>query len=290
MNIAFPALFLFILILPGIICRRAYYATEKTILSHQPFTVEGAISIVLAIPLHLLWILITEIVSRVFTIDLSVNILHVFSLVSFASENFTEKALVNASSNIYPISIYFISLYIFSWVTGTGIRYYVQKRQLDINGPLSTIFKFDTPWYYLFKGVVTKKNVNSNGKTKREFLSGSDRYIQVTCAVTRPDHTYLYVGALDKFYFKRDGSLDRIVLAAASRRKIEDDDAAKDQANLSLPPFYLIEGHALVLKYDDISSLNINSKKIPARIDPEKSQTKNNIFGEIELRKPSSSP
>lgn len=257
MNIAFPALLVFALVLPGFICRSAYFDTEKTDLSNQPFSVEGTVSFVLSIALHLVWIQLSSAFSPILGFPVYVNVDDVFTLLSHTSENATQAALLNISNNIYPISTYFISLYIASWCLGTVAQMSVKHFELDIKFP--TLFKFDIPWFYQFKRVVLVSK-DEHGDTVKTVIT-KDKYpkffVMITCAVTRPDDTYLYSGALDDFFFKKDGTLDRIVLTAVYRRKISSDDEEKNAIDRASPPFYAIEGHRVIIRYEDISSLSI---------------------------------
>lgn len=253
MNIALPVLVIFILILPGIICRSSYYITEKTVLSHRPFTVEGSISLIVAAVLHLLWITIAN------NLGYDVKFQYVFALVSNAPGELTKEAINNVSEYKAEIAVYFFTLFASSWGMGAAANRLVKRLDLDIKGPLSTIFKFDTPWYYTFKGLV-EESEEKDGKlvVTKGYLADSFTFIQVTCSIVRPDDTYLYVGVLENFYFKRDGSLDRIVLAIPSRRKLTDDARAKSQADRTKEPFFVIHCKFLIVKYDDVSSLSID--------------------------------
>lgn len=249
MNIAFPALFLFILVLPGFICRASYFATEKTDLNTQPFSVDGTLSFIIALCLHFIWMHLAEIWGY------PINLNHVFSLLSHSSENAVSVAFSNIAPNIYPISVYFISLYVGSWGIGVLTQYGVRWLELDAKLPF---FKFDIPWYYQFRRVVLDVE-DETGKVIKKVVStvGPKRFVMLTCAVTLSDETYLYIGVLEDFFFKKDGTLDRVVLNAASRRKISDDESALEAVDTNSPPFHPIQGDKIIIKYDDISSLNI---------------------------------
>lgn len=254
MNIAFPALLLFILVLPGFICRFTYYESEKTDLNNQAFSIEGVLSFILSIVLHLIWMGIAHVLGR------PVDTGHVLSLLSHSSETAVTAALSNAADNIRLVSIYFLSLYFVAWALGLLAQTLVKYFSLDINGTLSFIFKFDTPWYYQLKGRVVR-TILRNGELVQElvYLDKSKPYVMVTCAITRPDDTYLYRGILDDFFLKRDGNLDRLVLSAPMRRKLSAD---------SSPELYEIPGDAMIIKYDDVSSMNIEYMSLPNDIPP----------------------
>jgi hypothetical protein len=259
MNIALPALFLFMLVLPGIILRSTYYATEKTDLSHQPFTTEGSISLIIAIIFHLAWIPISKYVWK------PVNIEYALSILSFSSDKITPEVIRNISENIYPISAYFGSIFIASWALGLSGQKLVREFGLDTDKRFSSIFRFDTPWYYLFKGLIKDTEtppINEGQNKDSKYIKDDYDFIQISCTIARPDHTYIYIGALVDFYFKDNGELDRIILQSVSRRKMIDDKQAENITNLKQPPFYEVIGYAMVIKYDDISSMNVIFKKI----------------------------
>jgi hypothetical protein len=249
-NVAFPALLTFLLILPGFIFRSAFTRSEKTQLDSRPYTSETVKSLILATILHTIWINAAHIISSA-TIDY-----HAFlSLLTFSRGEPLENAVRQASTEIPFIVKYFLSIYVGSYLLGTLAQKSVIKYKLDRHPILSDLSRFDTPWFYLFKGF-------------NDDADGAD-FVKLAVTLPHVGSTYLYYGILEDFFLTDDGQLERIVLSSVVRRKLEADDliTGNDQERSSdiTHRFYEILGDRLILKYTDITSLNIEYYKI---IDP----------------------
>ncbi|WP_160160785.1 hypothetical protein [Legionella sainthelensi] len=90
------------------------------------------------------------------------------------------------------------------------------------------------------------ENINKNG-----FI-----IIVVSAVLEVAGQGYLYRGELEDFYFDREGGLERLILRNASRRKIENDKTAPENAAIE-NRFYPIDGTYFVLKYSQITNLNV---------------------------------
>jgi hypothetical protein len=146
-----------------------------------------------------------------------------------------------------------MTIYTFSYLLGLSAQNLVLKYKLDRHYLLSELFHFDTPWFYLLKGF------NDEG-------DGAD-FVKLAVTVQQVEATYLYYGILEHFFLTETGNLDRIVLSAVVRRKLVDDDAIPSEPSAEgtvseVERFYEISGDRLVLKYHDITSLNIEYYKI----------------------------
>lgn len=94
--------------------------------------------------------------------------------------------------------------------------------------------------------------------------------ISVSAIVEVAGQAYLYHGFLDEYFTDKDGQLDRIVLTATERRRIEQDRAIEkpiQSAGENEPDvgpqdvavrFYPITGDYFVLRYSEIITLNIH--------------------------------
>jgi hypothetical protein len=247
-NVAFPALLTFLLILPGYIFRGAFTRSERTQLDNRPFTSETVKSLIIAIFLHAIWLQLSKLFAPI-SLDY-----HVFLTLFTAARGDLLELAINRSANHVPAFItYLMTIYIFSYLLGMSAQKMVIKYKLDRHPMLSELFRFDTPWFYLFKG----------------FNDEGDRadFVKLAVTVQQVEATYLYYGILEDFFLTDSGNLDRIVLSSVVRRQLTADDAALignmgSTLSEEQTRFYEISGDRLVLKYKDITSLNIEYYKI----------------------------
>lgn len=98
------------------------------------------------------------------------------------------------------------------------------------------------PWYYLLKGFDYPESNEIEGA-----------YVAAT--VDLGGKTYLYEGLLLDFQLGEDGALDRLILIEAERRLLRNDrQGTKDDDSR----FYNISGHYFILKYAQITTLNVS--------------------------------
>ncbi|MCG8070450.1 MAG: hypothetical protein N0C86_00545 [Candidatus Thiodiazotropha taylori] len=247
MNVAFPALLTFLLILPGFIFRGAFTRSERTQLDNRPFTSETVKSLILAIFLHALWLKLTNLITTI-SIDYQVFL----TLFTAARGDLLELAINRSAVHMPAFITYLMSIYICAYLFGLIAQKLVIKLKLDRHPLLSDFFRFDTPWFYLLKGF------NDEGDEAD--------FVKLAVTVQQVEATYLYYGILEDFYLTDSGNLDRIILSSVVRRQLIADDASVDQEDAEQPGearrFYEISGDRLVFKYKDITSLNIEYYKI----------------------------
>jgi hypothetical protein len=246
-NVAFPALLTFLLILPGFIFRGAFTRSERTQLDNRPFTSETVKSLILAILLHALWLQLSKLFTPI-TIDYQVFL----TLFTAARGDLLELAINRSAAHMPAFISYLLSIYISSYLLGLVAQKLVINLKLDRHPLLSDFFRFDTPWFYLFKGF------NDEGE-------GAD-FVKLAVTVQQVEATYLYYGILEDFYLTDSGNLDRIILSSVVRRQLISDETLTDmdespQESKAIR-FYEISGDRLVFKYHDITSLNIEYYKI----------------------------
>lgn len=245
MNIALPAIIIFSLVLPGFIVRTNIRRASKTSLDFSPFGKMVATSLMWAAALHIIWIFLT----LIFTgnrFDPAI----LMGLLS-AEKSLQASSIERTAAQFGDISFYFITLYIACPLFPKVVRFFVDKYSLDgIHSSSSWIFRFDdADWFYLFSGVDFKKG------EKPDFIS-------ISAVVEVGKESYIYKGALDDYFTDSDGELTRIVLSGASRRKLENDKFSCEDQPSEDQRFYEINGDYFVLKYDEISSLNVHYIKI----------------------------
>ncbi|NQZ33516.1 MAG: hypothetical protein HRU06_19775 [Oceanospirillaceae bacterium] len=242
MNIAFPAFFILILIIPGFIFQNSYEKVENTTIDKKTFDVSSSLAFFYALLIHALLISLLSL----FT---SININYEISLkLLTGSKSIPDADLSAIAANVPQIFWYFSSAYVFAFIAGKVF----QKIIFTLNPYKSSRFSFDTPWYYELKGK----------------LSGTQdaQLIKLSCLVDSKDSSFLYYGILEDFYLDSRGELNRIVLSNVQRRYIELDDAdtllnmmdsEQNTITSRSPRFYKIKGNRLILKYEDIRNINI---------------------------------
>lgn len=236
MNIAFPAFFLLLLVLPGFIFLSSYSRSENTRLDHRAFDSSSANALVIAALLHVIWVYIASSLDKPVDFELATKLMTGVKL----SE--TDTALI--ASSILWVWLYFLSIFLTSWILGNIF----QKFVTTFFPYKDSFFAFDTPWYYELKGFLSKEK--------------DAQLIELSCLCDNKDGSYLYYGILEDFYLDRDGQLDRLVLSNVYRRKLSDDNEDTKGANDAKPKetdhrYYKVRGDRLILKYTDISNINI---------------------------------
>lgn len=240
MNIALPALIVFLLLLPGFLFRYSYKRTEKTLLDFKPFGEATLKSIFAAFILDAVW---GWVIPPVFGFKVDFAILLALLSGSGQADAFS-KALSQASKYGWPTYCFFLSLFVFSWGAGRIARAVIEECAWDRKGRrFSNALRFDTPWFYLFKGYDEEKTPDG---------------VYVAALVDIDGGPYLYAGVLSEYFFTESGELDRLVLSAVVRRKLSND--RSDEGATQSPSndrFYSISGDYFVLKYSEINTLNI---------------------------------
>jgi hypothetical protein len=241
MNLALPALVVFILLLPGFIARSRFKRAERTLLDFSPFG-EAAIEAVLwACVFHVFWTLIT---SWCFSRFLQPEIvLHLLS--SDAAKQ--SLAIKVVAQNFHEIIGYFLSIFAGAYLLPTVIRRIITQFRLDRNEALfGRWLRFhQAPWYYLLSGS--------------DFSKGDEPdFIAISAIVDVAGKAVLFTGILDEYFVDSEGVLDRLILQDVMRRPIDDD---KPHVPTGIDPlrFYAVDGDYFVLRYAPCARLVVGS-------------------------------
>ena len=253
MNIAFPALLIFLLLLPGILYRYSYargpWGWENPT-SIRTVSDEIAYSAIVAVGFHVSWMLAASTLG--FRVDLA-------SLFAFLSGNFGKDSVLLQPSvraiteHRAAVLSYFLSLYASVAALGYGAHALVRWRQFDLRW---SMLRFENDWYYRLRGEVLGFGEN---EPSLHLPDG----VYASAVVEQGTETYLYWGILEDWALDGEGDLDRLYLTVAHRRRLRDDRASEtqDDADLGHGPderFYEIRGDALVLRYADVRTLNLD--------------------------------
>jgi hypothetical protein len=251
-NVAFSALLVFLLLLPGFLFRTYFKRAEKVVLDVKPFGQAAIDAFLTAIVLDLLWYWLT-----VLATGTRVDFRALLTLVAGEKSMDLEGAIAKLASDPWHPGLFFGSLYAFAIAAAFLLRRIVTRWRLDRRGaPLANFLRFDTPWYYLFTGY--DRDTEPNG-------------VAIGAVVSLGGTAYLYTGVLVEYFLDDQGQLNRLVLASAARRQLSED--AQDDATLTggwepaealgaAPTaaeerFYPIEGDYFVLRYAEVVTLNV---------------------------------
>lgn len=245
MNVALPAIVLLVLLLPGLIFRSALKRAEKIPLDYSPFGQVIAEGVLTAAALHALWLSIAH-----FALQLDFQLQLLLGLVSpNATQN--AAAIAELGGRGRMLAQYFGSLYLASYLIPRAVRWLISKGRLDRHDCwLSVVARFhQAPWYYLLTGADFAKDELPD-------------FIRVAAVVDVAGEAVLYRGVLEEWFVNQDdGTLDRLVISSAERRKF-DKDKSDGTASGSEERFYIIDGDYFVIRYADIVTLNVQYVRI----------------------------
>lgn len=240
MNIALPALVLFLLLLPGFMARSRVKYAERTFLDYSPFGQVVTEAVMWALVLHLCWV-----AGMTWMTPWRVRPDVVLALLS-ANPAEQTRAFAEVTATVGSIALYFTTLLGFSYLGPMAVRSVIQWQKLDRHdAPWRRFLRFDgAPWYYLLSGA--------------DFPKGDEPdCILVSAVVDIAGEAYLYTGILDEYFLDQDGNLDRLVLQQVMRRPFAKDKQG-NASPLSLDArFYAVDGDYFVLRYAEAITLNI---------------------------------
>jgi hypothetical protein len=253
MSFAFPALLVFLLVLPGIILRYSYargpwgWASPTSL---RRVSEELAYGVTFALVLHALWLVLV----RRLGFEPDVDSMFLLLIGNFGDgDRYLDRMLASVSHHFPWMAGYLVSLYGVSAVAGNLGHRAVRRLKLDHR---TKTFRFDNYWYYMLTGEVLDFKENA-GEGRR--VDG----VYFSAVVDHASGSYLYRGIVSDFTFDRDGALDTIVLADAHRRGLVDDreeGAPRAAVGPSVPDerYYEIRGDFLVLRSFEIRTLNLD--------------------------------
>lgn len=256
MNLAFQALLLLLLILPGVLFQYAYFHGKLSKEVSLPFTFPAITGrtikgLAIACGLHGLWLLVW---TKVFCLPANLKQVLYFLVGSHSDKTLLEQALDATSASAGQVSLYFGALYAISAISGAAASFVVRQAGWDRKYPL---LRFDNEWNYLFTGEVREFTADPRALAP---ISGT----YVSAVLEMGGQTYLYVGILVDYYFDRSGNLDRLLLRSAVRRNFAQDRQSPppegfdaSQGGMGAERFYVIDGDYVVIRYADVKNLNI---------------------------------
>lgn len=244
MNIALPAVLIFIILLPGFALRSRFKRVERSSFDFSPFGQVVTEAVLLAALLHASWLTMAFIVFG--------RVLDTSTLLALLSSDAVSQrgAFKVLSTTQGWVGAYFGTLLAFSFYAPTLARGAITRWKLDrVGAKFSPLLRFhQAPWYYLLTGA--------------DFERGDEPDLILISAIvdTKADQPMLYMGVLDEYFVNMDGELDRLVLSDVLRRPLDSD--RTDLKDPSLSRFYPVEGDYFVLRYSEAITLNIRYVKL----------------------------
>lgn len=239
MNLALPALVVFLLVVPGFVFRARWKTIERTSLDYAPFSATVVSGLLYAAVLHGVWMPVAYLV-----FDKVPDIRAVVGLLSSDSKLQEYGIGVLEKQQLY-VGAYVGSQLLLAYVGAPALRTFLIARRWHLHQHhwFLWIFYFDgAPWYQLLKG--------------RWLVDGeaSVDLVFVTAVVDVAGTPILYRGFVSQFFCNPDGSLDRLVLEDTHRRAFSRDKTPGMEGD---ERFYPIAGDLFVLRYSEAVTLNI---------------------------------
>lgn len=236
MNFALPAVLFLFFIIPGLVLFSRLYRVDGVVLDFQPISEKMGHVFFWSIFVHILLI---------FLLDEFANITVQYSVIVAAFSGKLEPNHVGVIANsLFKFAGYLFLSILVSYFVALAIRRTVEYCNLDKKYGL---LKFRSPWLYIF--------------TDDRDAGHAGTYISALVDVK--DGTYLYSGILEEYFFDKDGGLDRMVLSEVVRRKMSNDKGAVCTGESGGDErFYKIDGDYIVVRYDEIITLNVRYVKI----------------------------
>lgn len=239
MNIAFPALLIFLFLLPGLFFTLAFYNTDNKPLNYIPLTHKAAVSFFVTFLLHLCALFVlTEYFHQ------TIHFIDFFVLIAGVQNQLFATAIQSLHyTEVQGVIVYLLLMYVIAFSIGKIFRYLIKSLKIDRH---FNLLRLDSPWYYLFTGY--------------DWEDGQPDGVMISACVECGGQAYLYQGYLERFFLNEEGNIDRLVLTYPARRKIEDDKTPENSSPALR--FYPIDSHYFVLKYSEIKNLNVQFIKL----------------------------
>ena len=260
MNLALPALVVFLLLLPGFIARSRIKRVERLSLDYSPFGQVVTEAVVWAGALHLLWVsAMHRLTAWTLRPDIALELLSTDATAQ-------ARALHAVAAETPAVVAYFATLLVFAHLGPSAVRALVSWRRLDrIDSRLSPWLRFSgAPWYYLLSGADFRRE-------------DAPDFIAISAIVDIAGEPFLYTGILDDYFLDPEGQLDRLVLQQVMRRPLARD-KAEGSADPGLERFYAVDGDYFVLRYAEAITLNVEYIRVTAR-DPQSAQALERYLG-----------
>ncbi len=271
MNLAFQALLILAMLLPGLIFRSAYNRGVWNFPMGRlgPVSEQIPKAVIHSLWLNALWAMIARAMHEaaphwVWAIDFRAVACWISNDFGRDQVEFPRAldALVASPSRIFA---YLASLYGCSWLAGEACLRIVRGRKLDLK---YRRIRFDHEWHYLLRGEApdfpdpgyNQTLVPTTGFQGKAAFAEDCLATVVAAVVDFKETSYVYLGIVVDYYFDEQGNLDRLLLSTVKRRKLMDHegDSAEQGSNPAAERFQEIRGYYFVLRMSELRTLNID--------------------------------
>lgn len=261
MNIAFGALLLLLLLIPGLFFRVAYLNVRYSGKSFKTtFIDETLLALAPAFIIQILGFLFVEMI-----LGKQVSLETIYQLI-ISSAAFKNFGVIQRSLGYFLL--YNIVLWAVAWLLGYSTRRFIKRFKLHYKYP---IFRFQNDWYHILRGTI----LNFPGY---EGQTSDIAFVWLDVVLETRDSSFIYSGIVQEFFLSKDEGLDRIYLINVRRRKLSDDLETAQMADATTtadsdaaeenPPsteidkrYYYMPGDLFVIPYSQIRSLNVTYYK-----------------------------
>lgn len=238
MDIAFPALLIFLLAGPGFVFREFNQRREIRATESTPFSRTSMVSLLYSAIINAIACGAADLNGY----EVRLGDLYLLLVQADGLNTQQEAWQLSWNQNSSTIMSYFGLTWFGAWLGAKA--WLLLITQFNYERPdhrLSALVRGDAPWFYLLTGADHTSVVDGT-------------FIAATVGIE--GQAYLYQGLLANFELGDDGKLDRLVLTQAARRLLSQDRIGPDTDPLNR--FYAIAGDQFVIKYSEISTLNIS--------------------------------
>ncbi|HEX9653951.1 MAG TPA: hypothetical protein VGA99_09580 [bacterium] len=237
MSLAFSAVLIFLIFVPGAILRRSYFSGRFSLkfVARSPLG-EIVWAIIPGTLLHLVMIFFIQ---KATTQQLDFATLG-YLLVGAKDDANTARAFQVLGRDLGLIAKYNLLLWAIAAIIGHGFRLMVWRYHLDLR---FNLLRFNNEWYYLLSGETKK--------TK----PGDVNYVWIDALVEKAGGGVIYSGLLVDFNLSQEGGLESIYLTQVARRFLTSESTGETKQK---PRYYDIPGDIFVLKYTQVVNLNIS--------------------------------
>lgn len=276
MNLAFPALLVLLLGLPGLIFRYSYARGNwgwSSPVSFRTISDELAYGVVFAVGLHCVWIWVAGWFG--YAVDFGAVLALLIGNFGSGSAMY-DREVAAVVRHHGAIATYFLTLAAGAWVLGNRLHWAVRRLHLDHR---TQILRFKNEWTYLLSSEVLEFRENDDPPRKVDgvYLSG---------IVDHGKESYLYRGIVVDWTFDSAGQLDTIILIDAFRRPLSRDAEPDTRSTHELHDprhapgavvkpdarYYQIRGDRFTLRYSQLKTLNLEYFSVTPTLVPGSSE------------------
>lgn len=239
MEIAIGSIILLVILLPGISFRKGYFSEE---FSNQ-YTIRDFFQLFIntLFPSLLAYIIFLPIIYFLFGYYYS---LRVFLGILSSNENLVEQSIHQIDEFKFEIILFQVLINSTSFIAGYQIKNLILKNSYDA---INKFFRYKNIWHYLLsaKFILFKRS-------QIELRNNSIKDIDITfidALLNLGEDNCIYTGVLVDYELSSEGSLDLLYIKNAQRKFIN----RNNQSN-----YKDIDGHIIILKYENIINLNLS--------------------------------